>query len=159
MSPWESAVGSGAISPVRLKVMVSKRIGIHLGTGGGVSTAVERAREIGANTFQIFSSSPRMWRAPKIPAEQCERTRMLREKYDIGPLIVIHAGYLINVCSQSEDVRRNSFAAFRRRRLSGRLLLERSFLYFTPDCVEGIVTPKGGTDSRGGIHNRSYRWT
>ena len=40
----------------------NKRIGVHLGTAGGASNAVEKAREIGANTFQIFSSSPRMWR-------------------------------------------------------------------------------------------------
>jgi len=38
---------------------MTKRIGIHLGTTGGASNAVERAAEIGANTFQIFSSSPR----------------------------------------------------------------------------------------------------
>src|SRR5580658_1049395 len=63
--------------PVRLGYMPSttthtgiRRIGIHLGTGGGASTAVERAREIGANTFQIFSSSPRMWKAPRVDPEQ-----------------------------------------------------------------------------------------
>jgi deoxyribonuclease-4 len=45
---------------------MTKRIGIHLGTSGGASNAVEQAQEIGANTIQIFSSSPRMWRAPKV---------------------------------------------------------------------------------------------
>jgi deoxyribonuclease IV len=49
---------------------MTKRIGVHLGTAGGASNAVERAREIGANTFQIFSSSPRMWRAPKVDPKQ-----------------------------------------------------------------------------------------
>jgi deoxyribonuclease-4 len=57
---------------------MTKRIGIHLGTTGGASNAVERAREIGANTFQIFSSSPRMWRAPKVDPKQAERMRVLR---------------------------------------------------------------------------------
>src|ERR1700678_2615609 len=89
-----------------------RRIGIHLGTGGGASTAVERAREIGANTFQIFSSSPRMWKAPKIAPEQCERMRALRAQHDIGPL-VIHTSYLVNVCSQNEEVRQKSIGAFR----------------------------------------------
>ena len=42
------------------------RIGIHLSTSGGVFKAAERAHEIGANTFQIFSSSPRMWRPTQI---------------------------------------------------------------------------------------------
>ncbi len=89
-----------------------KRIGIHLGTTGGASNAVERAVEIGANTFQIFSSSPRMWRAPKVKPEQAERMRELRKKHDVGPL-VIHTSYLVNVCAQSDEIREKSVAAFR----------------------------------------------
>ncbi len=84
---------------------MKKRIGVHLGTAGGASNAVERAKEIGANTFQIFSSSPRMWRAPKVDPAQAERMRALRAKYDVGPL-VIHTSYLVNVCSQTTDIRR-----------------------------------------------------
>jgi deoxyribonuclease IV len=89
-----------------------KRIGVHLGTAGGASNAVERAREIGANTFQIFSSSPRMWRAPKVDPKQAERMRELRAKHDVGPL-VIHTSYLVNVCSQSQEIREKSISAFR----------------------------------------------
>jgi deoxyribonuclease IV len=89
-----------------------KRIGVHLGTAGGASKAVERAREIGANTFQMFSSSPRMWRAPRVDPAQAERMRQLRAELDVGPL-VIHASYLVNVCSKTEDVREKSVIAFR----------------------------------------------
>ena len=91
---------------------MTKRIGVHLGTAGGASNAVERAREIGANTFQIFSSSPRMWRAPKVDTAQAARMRELRAKLDVGPL-VIHTSYLVNVCSQSDEVRQKSIEAFR----------------------------------------------
>jgi deoxyribonuclease IV len=91
---------------------MAKRIGVHLGTAGGASKAVERASEIGANTFQIFSSSPRMWRAPKVDPAEAERMRKLRAAHDVGPL-VIHASYLINVCSQTEDIRKKSVAGFR----------------------------------------------
>jgi len=91
---------------------MGKRIGVHLGTGGGASNAVERAREIGANTFQFFSSSPRMWRAPKVDPKQAERMRELRASLDVGPL-VIHTSYLVNVCSQAVDIRTKSVAAFR----------------------------------------------
>jgi deoxyribonuclease-4 len=91
---------------------MTKRIGVHLGTAGGASNAVERAREIGANTFQIFSSSPRMWRAPKVDPAQAARMRELRAKLDVGPL-VIHTSYLVNVCSQSDEVRQKSTEAFR----------------------------------------------
>jgi deoxyribonuclease IV len=91
---------------------MAKRIGIHLGTAGGASKAVERAKEIGANTFQFFSSSPRMWRAPKVDPQQAAQMRALRAALDVSPL-VIHASYLVNVCSQSGDVRKKSVDAFR----------------------------------------------
>lgn len=118
-----------------------KRIGIHLGTGGGASTAVERAREIGANTFQIFSSSPRMWRAPKVPKEQCERMRELRAKYDVGPL-VIHTSYLVNVCSQNEEVRQKSIAAFRGE-IERALALGSEYLVLHPGSWKGLTREEG----------------
>jgi len=93
-------------------IPMTKRIGVHLGTAGGASNAVQRAREIGANTFQFFSSSPRMWRAPKVDPAQAVRMRELRAALDVAPL-VIHTSYLVNVCSQTEDIRQKSIAAFR----------------------------------------------
>ncbi len=92
--------------------MIEKRIGIHLGTTGGASNAVEYARKIGANTFQMFSSSPRMWRAPKVDPKQAERMRTERKRLDVGPLI-IHTSYLVNVCAQSDEIREKSVVAFR----------------------------------------------
>jgi len=120
-----------------------KRIGIHLGTGGGASTAVERAREIGANTFQIFSSSPRMWKAPKIAPEQCERMRALRAQHDIGPL-VIHTSYLVNVCSQTEEVRQKSIAAFRGE-IELALALGAEYLVLHPGSWKGLTREQGLT--------------
>ncbi len=130
----------GSFGTGRLKGM-TKRIGIHLGTGGGASKAVERAREVGANTFQIFSSSPRMWRAPKVPAEQCERMRELRAKLDVGPL-VIHTSYLVNVCSQTEEVRRKSVAAFRGE-IERALALGAEYLVLHPGSWKGLTREEG----------------
>jgi deoxyribonuclease-4 len=76
----------------------TRRIGIHTSTAGGVETSAERAWRLGCNTFQIFSSSPRMWRPYDITAQQCETMRRLRADYDLKPL-VIHANYLINVAA------------------------------------------------------------
>src|SRR5690348_7556871 len=89
-----------------------RRVGIHLSTAGGVFRAAERAHAIGANTFQIFSSSPRMWRPARLPSEHCEQMRELRERFDCAPLVV-HTSYLVNLCSQSSEVRDKSVAAFR----------------------------------------------
>jgi len=89
-----------------------KRIGVHVGTAGGAWTAVERAVEAGANTFQIFTASPRMWKASPVKAADAAKMRELRAKHDVGP-IAVHASYLINLCSQTETVRENSVAAFK----------------------------------------------
>jgi deoxyribonuclease-4 len=53
-----------------------------------------------------------MWKAPKVDPVQAARMRELRAKLDVGPL-VIHTSYLVNVCSQTEDVRKKSVDAFR----------------------------------------------
>jgi deoxyribonuclease-4 len=118
-----------------------KRIGVHLGTSGGVSKAVERAPEIGANTLQIFSSSPRMWRAPKVDPKQAEKTQAARKALNVGPL-VIHANYLINVCSQSEEIREKSVAAFRGE-IERALALGAEYLVLHPGSWKGLTRPEG----------------
>src|ERR1039458_6172823 len=116
---------------------MAKRIGVHLGTAGGASNAVECAREIGANTFQIFSASPRMWRAPKVDLQQGERMRELRARLDVGPL-VIHTGYLINICSQSHEVREKSVAGFRGE-IERALALGAEYLVLHPGSWNGLA--------------------
>jgi deoxyribonuclease-4 len=120
---------------------MTKRIGIHLGTAGGASNAVERAREIGANTFQIFSSSPRMWRAPKVDSAQSARIKELRAKLDVGPL-VIHTSYLVNVCSQSDEIRQKSIAAFRGE-IERALTLGAEYLVLHPGSWKGLTRDEG----------------
>jgi deoxyribonuclease-4 len=120
---------------------MAKRIGVHLGTAGGASNAVERAREIGANTFQIFSSSPRMWRAPKVDPEQAKRMREQRAKLDVGPL-VIHTSYLVNVCSQSSETREKSVAAFRGE-IERALAWGAEYLVLHPGSWKGLTRDEG----------------
>jgi deoxyribonuclease-4 len=120
---------------------MTKRIGVHLGTAGGASNAVERAREIGANTFQFFSSSPRMWRAPKVDPKQAERMRDLRAKLDVSPL-VIHTSYLVNVCSQTDTVRENSIAAFRGE-IERALTFGADYLVLHPGSWKGLTRDEG----------------
>ena len=120
---------------------MTKRIGVHLGTTGGASNAVEVAREIGANTFQIFSSSPRMWRAPKVDPKQAVRMRELRAKLDVGPL-VIHTSYLVNLCSQSDEVREKSVMAFRGE-IERALALGSEYLVLHPGSWKGLTRDEG----------------
>jgi deoxyribonuclease-4 len=118
-----------------------KRIGVHLGTAGGCWTAVNRAVEAQANTFQIFSSSPRMWRPSQIKPEDTQKMRDLRAKHDIGP-VSIHASYLINMCSQTEAVRANSIVAFRGE-VERALALGAEYLVLHPGSWKGLTRDEG----------------
>jgi deoxyribonuclease-4 len=121
--------------------MAKKRIGVHLGTAGGCWTAVNRAVEAGANTFQIFSSSPRQWKAAPVKAEDAVKMRELRAKHDVGP-ISIHASYLINLCSQTETVRESSTAAFRGE-VERALALGAEYLVLHPGSWKGLTRDEG----------------
>ena len=74
------------------------RIGIHTSIAGSLENAALKAAELGANTFQIFSSSPRMWRASVPGPHEVRLLREARERFDLTPL-VIHVNYLVNLAS------------------------------------------------------------
>jgi deoxyribonuclease-4 len=88
------------------------RIGLHTSIAGALEKSALKAAELGANTFQIFSSSPRQWKAsvPSLPAIRL--LNAAREKHDLYPL-VIHDNYLINLASTHENIRKLSIEAFR----------------------------------------------
>ena len=128
-------------SPRYPKQMPRKRIGVHLGTSGGCHTAVQRAVEAGANTFQIFSSSPRTWKAGPVKPEDARQMREGLAAHDIDPLVT-HASYLINLCSHSETVRANSTAAFRDE-VDRALTLGATYLVLHPGSWKGLTREEG----------------
>ncbi len=88
------------------------RLGLHTSISKSLENAALKAAEAGANTFQIFSASPRMWRAAPPAPSAVKLLERARERYDLKPL-VIHDNYLINLASCSEPLRARSTAAFR----------------------------------------------
>ncbi|HSB17188.1 MAG TPA: deoxyribonuclease IV [Bryobacteraceae bacterium] len=92
--------------------MVRLRIGIHTSIAGSLDQAAVRAAELDANTFQIFSSSPRMWRARTPSSDEIRNLRETCERHDLTPL-VIHDNYLINLAAADPKIRAQSIAAFR----------------------------------------------
>jgi deoxyribonuclease-4 len=121
--------------------MAKKRIGVHVGTSGGCFTAVQRAADAGANTFQIFSSSPRQWKAAAVTAEEAEKMRAAREELGVWP-VSIHASYLINLCSQTESVRENSVDGFRGE-VERALALGAEYLVLHPGSWKGLTREEG----------------
>src|SRR5215471_10862501 len=118
-----------------------RRIGIHTSTAAGVAMAAERAYRLGANTFQIFSSSPRQWRPYALPQTQCDGLRELREKYGIGPM-AIHCSYLVNLASATAEFHSKSVAAFRGE-LQRALALGAEYLVLHPGSFRGRSREEG----------------
>jgi deoxyribonuclease-4 len=121
--------------------LTKKRIGVHVGVAGGVWTAVNRAVEAGANTFQIFSASPRTWKAAPVKPTDAAKMQELRAKHDVGP-VAVHASYLINLCSQTESVRENSIGAFRGE-VERALALGAEYLVLHPGSWKGLTREEG----------------
>jgi deoxyribonuclease-4 len=118
-----------------------RRIGIHTSTSGGVEMAAERAYRLGANTFQIFSSSPRQWKPYALGQVQCQDMDRLRDKYGIAPL-VIHTSYLVNLASATPEFHRKSVEAFRGE-LQRALALCAEYLVLHPGSFRGRSREEG----------------
>ena len=103
--------------------------------------AAERAYRLGANTFQIFSSSPRQWKPYELAGSQCNEMARLRDQYRIGPL-VIHTSYLVNLASATPEFHRKSVAAFRGELERG-LALCADYLVLHPGSFRGRSREEG----------------
>ena len=121
--------------------MAKKRIGAHFSTQGGSWTAIGRAVTAGANTLQIFSSSPRTWKAGTVREADAVKMRKLREEHDVGPL-AIHASFLINLCSQTESIRESSVGALRAE-VQQALALGAEYLVLHPGSWKGLTREEG----------------
>ena len=82
-----------------------------------------------------------MWRAAPVKAVDAAKMKDLRAKHDVGPL-AIHASYLINLCSQTEAVRKNSIEAFRGE-VQRAVALGAEFLVLHPGSWKGLTREQG----------------
>ncbi|HLJ51327.1 MAG TPA: deoxyribonuclease IV [Bryobacteraceae bacterium] len=117
------------------------RIGIHTSIAGSLQKAALKAVELGANTFQIFSASPRQWKANPPDRYQVKLLREAREKHDLTPL-VIHDNYLINLGSCSEALRAQSVLAFRGE-IERALIIGAEYLVAHPGNCKGYSASEG----------------
>ena len=120
------------------------RLGIHTSTAGSLSNAALHAAELGANTFQIFSSSPRMWRARAPDPGQVKLLKTARRRFDLNPL-VIHVSYLVNLASADPVIRAKSIAAFRGE-LERAVAIGAEYLVLHPGSYRGRSAEEGIAD-------------
>jgi len=117
------------------------RIGIHTSRSGSLEKSALKAHELGANTFQIFSASPRMWRAVAPVREDIHLFRRAREKHDLAPLAV-HVSYLINLASLDPIIRAKSIAGFRGE-LERAAMIGAEYLVLHPGSYKGQSLQEG----------------
>jgi deoxyribonuclease-4 len=118
------------------------RIGRHCSTAGSLERAAKTAVEAGANALQIFSASPRMWRAKRPDPAQIKLLQAERDKHDIWPL-VIHDSYLINLAAPPDSiVRQKSIAAFTGE-IERALLIGADYLVTHPGNYRGLSVAQG----------------
>jgi deoxyribonuclease-4 len=82
-------------------------LGAHC--SGGVKGALDHAVEIGADAVQLFTQSPRTWRAPAPDPETYAAFRDRRVELGIGS-VLCHAVYLCNLAAPDDTVYEKSIA-------------------------------------------------
>jgi len=86
-------------------------LGVQVSTEGKIYEALERARELGCNTMQIFSRNPQRWRDDFIEPKDIEEFNHRQDKFNIRPLF-IHIPYLINLASPNPRLYEASIEAY-----------------------------------------------
>jgi len=73
-------------------------VGLHVSIAGSADLAFDRAQELGANTFQVFTRNPNQWKFKPLADETVELFREKRAKSGFRR-IVDHMPYLPNLAS------------------------------------------------------------
>lgn len=89
----------------------TRLIGAHMPTAGGLHKALTSGHEIGCTAVQLFTASPRQWRARPLTQQDIEAFARAREQTGITT-VISHDSYLINLAAPDSDVLNRSRQAF-----------------------------------------------
>lgn len=90
-----------------------KYIGAHVSASGGLQSAPENARSIGATAFALFTKNQRQWVSKPLTEEEIEKFKSTCNKYGYAPQQILpHDSYLINLGSPDEKSLQKSRGAF-----------------------------------------------
>ena len=88
-------------------------LGAHMPTAGGHHNAITDGVAIGCRAVQIFTASPRQWRAPSIKPELAAKFKEVVAESGITKTVA-HDSYLINLAAEpGSEVLEKSRAAFK----------------------------------------------
>jgi deoxyribonuclease IV len=117
------------------------KIGCHVSIADSIDLSVDRANDIGCDTFQIFTRSPRMWKARTLSEEEVASFKEKLGKTEINP-VVSHMPYLPNLSSSNP-------APYKRSVDTLRLELERSSMLDIPYVVTHLGSHLGKGKDQG----------
>jgi len=86
-------------------------LGLQVSIEGKIYEALERAKQLGCNTMQIFSRNPQRWRENFLERKDTEEFNNRQDKFKIKP-IFIHISYLINLASPNPKLYEVSIEAY-----------------------------------------------
>ncbi len=78
------------------------KIGCHISVAKGLEQAVQRAVELGAEAFQVFTKNPRGLRPKKIDEKDAARGVALMQKHELT--LVCHTPYITNLSTPKDDL-------------------------------------------------------
>ena len=111
------------------------KIGCHVSIAGSIDNSVDRAAKIGCNIFQIFTRSPRMWKAKEITDTEVELFKAKLKNTEIWP-VFSHMPYLPNLSSSNNEIYEKSINTLR-------VELERCNLFDIPYVVTHLGSHLG----------------
>lgn len=86
-------------------------VGPHVSIAKDISLSVERAHELGATGFAIFTKNQKVWQAKALEENSAEAFKANLERFAMSPSCILpHAGYLINPATPDEELRSKSLS-------------------------------------------------
>lgn len=89
----------------------TRLLGAHMLTTGGLHKAITSGYEIGCTAVQLFTASPRQWRARPLSEEEIRTFAKACEETNIHT-VISHDSYLINLAAPNGDILQRSREAF-----------------------------------------------
>lgn len=86
------------------------RFGVHVSIGKGLPAAVQAAKTLGCEAFQIFIGNPRGWQKKPLDQQEVAAFRRKVQENKLGP-VVVHLSYLPNPAAEDEALYVKSIGA------------------------------------------------
>lgn len=113
------------------------KLGVHVSIAGNLINSLDRAKSVGCETMQIFTSNPKGWDFKIRPEEEITEFCTKTKEYNIDPIFG-HMIYLTNLASDNPYIYTNSINSL----ISGLVLADAA-------CFAGVITHVGSHGGRG----------